>query len=405
MKLAIVSPYPPSKGTLNEYNYHLVKHFNDKVEFSRIDLITDTLPENKSYPENTANTKIKYHPSWNFNSYKTIFNIMKKIKELQPDVVLFNIQFLSFGDKKIPAALGLMLPMLLKWRGVKSVVLLHNILEEVDLGSAGISKNKILNYIFNLIGTFLTTCLLKADLLTVTISKYVEVLEKKYQKNNIALTPHGSFEIPPVPDFTYTKKPYSVMAFGKFGTYKKVEVMIDAVINVRKRTGMEIEVVIAGSDNPNSKGYLQSVKDKYADIPGLKFTGYIAEEDIPQLFYDSTVAVFPYTGTTGSSGILHQAGSYGKAVVLPNIGDLEKLIIEEGYVGEFFEPGDVNTLADAIEKVLVDDEYRMNLAEQNYMAATSLPLADIADWYYLHFCSILGEKYIPVQRNVTTELI
>ena len=40
------------------------------------------------------------------------------------------------------------------------------------------------------------------------------------------------------------------------------------------------------------------------------------------IFDEAAVVVFPYTATTGSSGVLHQAGSYGKAVVMPDLGDL-----------------------------------------------------------------------------------
>ncbi len=385
MKVAIVSPYPPSKGTLNEYNFHLVNHFKDKSGITELHLLTDKLPEGKTYDNIEISPKVKLHDCWSFNAWTNPLKLRRKVKELDVDVVLFNIQFLSFGDGKIPAALGLMTPMLMKWRGQRVIVLLHNILEEVDLASAGISKNPIKNWIFRLIGTFLTRCLLKADLMTVTIAKYVEVLEKKYQVDNVALVPHGSFEVPPLPDFDHVTNPKSVMAFGKFGTYKKVETMIEAVDAMRKRTGMEVEVVIAGSDNPNSKGYLDSMKEKYAHLPDIRYTGYVAEEDVPKLFEDSTVVVFPYTGTTGSSGILHQAGSYGKACVLPKIGDLEKLIEEEGYQGELFLPGNVESLSQAIENVLSNDDYRMELGRANYMAATSLPLEEITDWYMLHF--------------------
>ncbi len=391
MKIAIVSAYPPSMGTLNEYNFHLTNHFKNKDGISEIHLFTDTLPNGEAYPETRLGPKVFIHDCWTFNAWTNPLKIAKKAKKLGVDIVLFNIQFLTFGDKKIPAALGLMTPMYMKWRNQHSVVLLHNILEEVDLESAGISKNPIINKIYNAFGTFLTKCLLKADLMTVTISKYVEVLEKKYQKTNIALTPHGSFEVPPLPDFNYVTKPMSVMAFGKFGTYKKVEVMIEAVEDLRKRTGVDCNIVIAGSDNPNAKGYLDSMKEKYSHVSGLIFTGYVAEEDIPRLFKDSTVVVFPYNGTTGSSGILHQAGSYGKAVVMPKIGDLEKLMDEEGYHAELFKPDDVESLSTALEKVLLNPEHRKFLGQQNYFAATSLPMEDITDWYYLHFLNITGK--------------
>ena len=41
MKLAIVTAYPPSKVTLNEYAYHLVKHFRQKDNVTEIVLLTD----------------------------------------------------------------------------------------------------------------------------------------------------------------------------------------------------------------------------------------------------------------------------------------------------------------------------------------------------------------------------
>ena len=63
------------------------------------------------------------------------------------------------------------------------------------------------------------------------------------------------------------------MTFGKFGTYKKVEKMIESVELIRQRTGKDIEIVIAGTDNPNVKGYLQDVEEKYSHISNIRFTG------------------------------------------------------------------------------------------------------------------------------------
>jgi glycosyltransferase involved in cell wall biosynthesis len=75
---------------------------------------------------------------------------------------------------------------------------------------------------------------------------------------------------------------------------------------------------------------------------------------------------------------------------LPNIGDLGELIREEGYAGELFEPDDAESLANAIQKVVEDDNYRRELSIKNYYAAVSLPMIDIVDWYYLHFLRIFG---------------
>lgn len=400
MRLAIVTAYPPSKVTLTEYGYHLVKHFRLQEEVSEIILITDKTEGEKdlSFEEEGCNITVK--ECWSFNNYLNMFKINQAISETRPDAVLFNLQFLKFGDKKIPAALGLMLPLICKLKGIPTISLLHNILEQVDLDNAGITTNKWLQKIYNFIGSTLTRFVLASDILAVTISKYKTILEEKYKSRNVALIPHGAFETPPEPDYRLPEGPKQVMAFGKFGTYKKVEIMIEAVEMIRKRTGENIEIVIAGTDSPNTPGYLDAVKEKYSDVEQIRFTGYVAEEDVPRIFGESAVVVFPYTSTTGSSGVLHQAGSYGKAVALPDLGDLSILVQEEGYKGEFFEPESVESLADAIEHVLLDDSYRIHLGMTNYKAACSLPMSDITKMYTDYFKAIQLSKSKGFTLNI-----
>lgn len=390
IKLAIVSPYPPSKGTLNEYAYHLVQQFKKKEEIAELILITDKLPDGGKYEVEDSAIPITIIDNWAFNSWTNNIKIWRAIKKQKADIALFNLQFLSFGDSKVAAALGLFTPFLCKLSGIKNVVLLHNIIETVDLTSAGISQNPLMKWIYTTIGTILTRIILLTDLMTVTIAKYVTILEAKYKAKNVALIPHGSFELPAMPDFEQAGAPLRVMTFGKFGTYKKVEAMIEATDRIRKKLNLPVEIVIAGTDSPNRKGYLEDVKKQYAHLENITYTGYVEEEDVPRIFTDCTVCVFPYTSTTGSSGVLHQAGSYGKAAILPNIGDLKALVEEEGYAGAFFEPDNVDSLAEAIERSLTDHAYRIDIAKRNYAAAASLPMEDIADWYLLQFQYLLN---------------
>jgi len=380
MKIAVVTAFPPSKVTLNEYGYHLVKNFVQKQEVTELVLITDKTSEPKQLDFDKSE-KVTVNECWEFNSYANIFTIIKAVLKEKPDAVLFNLQFVKFGDKKIPAALGLMIPMILKTLGSNTIVLLHNILEQVDLESAGFTKNKWVEKVYNFIGTNLTRCLLQSDKVAVTISKYVDILATKYKADNVVLIPHGSFETPETPHFDLPNGPKKVMAFGKFGTYKKVEILIEAVEEIRKSNNEPIEIVIAGTDSPNTPGYLQSVKEKYAHVPGLVFTGYVEENQVATLFNESAVVVFPYTSTTGSSGVLHQAGSYGKAVVMPDLGDLSLLVKEEGYQGEFFNPESATSLAKAIATILEDDSYRRRIAQANYKAACALSMDKIVGMY------------------------
>ena len=151
------------------------------------------------------------------------------VRRTKPDVVLFNIQFASFGDHKIPATLGLLTPALLRLWGVPTVVLLHNIMETVDLKNAGFADKPLMEHVIRWMGWLITHLILRANLVAVTIPKYVEILEKRYKAHNVLLAPHGSFETAAEPpSFLIPEGPLRIMTFGKFGTYKRVEALIEA---------------------------------------------------------------------------------------------------------------------------------------------------------------------------------
>ena len=135
---------------------------------------------------------------------------------------------------------------------------------------------------------------------------------------------------------------------------------------------------------------MAGVAEQNRGLPGLTLTGYVEEADVAPLFRSSTGVAFPYTSTTGSSGVLHQAGEYGRAAVLPRIGDLVDIIEEEGFRGMYFEPGDPASLADALAKVLDDPSLQVELGRQNFAAAAGIPLSEVVHWHLVHLRRVLG---------------
>jgi glycosyltransferase involved in cell wall biosynthesis len=242
---------------------------------------------------------------------------------------------------------------------------------------------------YRAIGAALTRVVLRASKVAVTIPGYIDILEGRYRAHNVYLAPHGTFDLQ-TDDISLPMGPRRIMSFGKFGTYKRVDALVDAYRLLREAGYDDIELMIAGTDAANTPGYLDAVRDANHDLEGLMFTGYVAEEDVESVFRSSAIVAFPYTATTGSSGPLHQAGSYGRAVVLPAIGDFLAVIDEEGFTGETFEPDDAMSLAGALARLLDDDEWRESIARQNSVAAASLPLADVVDWHVLHLQDMAG---------------
>ncbi|MFK8022842.1 MAG: glycosyltransferase [Ilumatobacter sp.] len=388
MRVAAVTAVPPSQASLTEYGHHLVQQLAEKPEIDEVIVYAE---DSAGLPADTDG--VVHRAGWTFDSLSTPFRILRHVRRDRPDVVLFNLHMTSFGSRKLAAAVGLCTPMLCRGTGAKTVVLLHNLVDTVDLDAAGYGANPLVNRILTAAGRFLTRIVLLADTVVTTMSQYVDVLEESYGARNVYLTPHGSFDDPAevVADQVQRRESgtFRLLAFGKFGTYKRVDDLVAAHRLLLDR-GHDVECVIAGTDSPNAPGYLAGIAEKHADLDSLSFTGYVAEDDVPVLFAEADAVVFPYTATTGSSGPLHQAGAAARAAVAPRVGDFVDLIEREGFGAVTFEPGDAPSLADAIESLIADPDHRRALGRQNFAAACSLPLAHVADWHVEHFEALVA---------------
>jgi len=384
VSVAVVTAVPPSTATLTEYGHHLVNQLASKPEIDDVVVYAD---DADGLPDDFEG--VRHVAAWTFGSLITPIRIVRRVRRERPDVVFFNMHFTSFGSSKVSAALGLLTPALVtKLTAARSVVLLHNIVDTVDLDQAGYGSNRAVNALLRTIGTALTRIVLRCDLVLTTMPEYVDVLRGRYGADHVFLTPHGTFDAPAAAAEEDNAGPFRILAFGKFGTYKRVDELIDAHRLLLER-GYDVECVVAGTDSPNAVGYLDHVRAANADVAGLSFTGYVEEDEIPDLFTRANVVVFPYTSTTGSSGPLHQTGSYARAAVVPHVGDFVDLIAEEGFGAGVFEPGDPTSLSTTIADLIDDPERRRSLGRQNFAAACSLPLEHVADWHVTHLESLL----------------
>lgn len=395
-RIAVVTAFPPGRNSLNEYGQHLVTALSTRPGVKEVVVLADE-PGAADGAASAARpcpdrAPVRVVPAWRFGSLLNLVRLLRVVRRERPDAVLFNLQFATFGDGKVAGGLGLLAPALIRATGVPTGVLLHNLVDAVDLEDAGYGGSRVTRGIIRAGGRILTRALLLADRVAVTIPAYVDLLVERYGATNVALTPHGTFDVLAAPPPEPVEGPRRILAFGKFGTYKRVEVLVQAYRHLLDRGFDDVELVIAGTDSPNAPGYLASAAQDAADLPGVRFTGYVAEEDVPELFMSSSVVAFPYTTTTGSSGVLHQAGSFGRAVVLPRVGDLVELCEQEGYTGQEFVAGDPESLADALEGLLVDEQRRALMGEQNFLAAQGLSIGDVADWHLLHLDYVAGSR-------------
>ena len=222
MKICFVSGFPPSKAVLNEYGFHVAR------ELQADPLISLTILSDEYSGGEPELPEFDVYRCWKENRLSNHARLLKAIRDCKPDVVWFNLVFSSFGNKENPLAAfsGLTLPAMTRMAGFYTHVTLHHLMDHIDLNDAGV-RNKAL---FRAAGNIATRMLLMANSVSVLLPAYRRTLTEKYKGEHIHYRAHGILSArPEFPDFSRRGNPeHRILAFGKWGTYKRCEMLIEA---------------------------------------------------------------------------------------------------------------------------------------------------------------------------------
>lgn len=376
MKLALVTAFPPSRRGLNEYGFYVAEELRRQRGLN-LTVLADYLPEPQ--PELPG---FSVERCWGFNHLRNPISLLRTLQRLKPDVVWYNIGFASFGGKPLPAFFGLTTPSLTRlWTGYTHVTL-HQLFETVDLADAGVKHPTL----YTMAGWLATHMLLSANSLSVLLPAYRETLRNEYRRGTVNVRHHGIFAArPEEPDFFKRGNPvHRVLAFGKWGTYKRLELLIEAFEQIADKT-RPAELVIAGGDHPKTPGYVNSLAERYKHNPRIRFVGYVPEESVPDLFKTASLTVMPYTSSGGASGVAHLACQYGLPILAADIEDFRALADFEGLSIEYFTPNDVESLADRLAALLNSPERLAQMAAKNFSAALQMSMPQVVRQYIRSF--------------------
>ncbi|MES2221022.1 MAG: glycosyltransferase [Acidobacteriota bacterium] len=117
----------------------------------------------------------------------------------------------------------------------------------------------------------------------------------------------------------------------------------------------------------------------------IDFLGYVAEEDIPELFSSTSILVLPYDSATGSSGPAHQACEYGVPIVSADIADLREMVTDENMAVSFFAKGDSGHLARELTTILQSPDLQRSMAEHNFAAGVQMTMGNVVRSYLRWF--------------------
>ena len=376
MKIALVTAFPPSRQGLNEYGFHIANELRRHPGL-QLTILADHHPQ----PEPEL-PDFKIVRCWGFNRQDNAVCLLRAIRRLKPDIVWYNIGFASFGGSPLPAFFGLTTPALTRLLSCYTHITLHQLFETVNLADAGVKSPML----YSVAGWVATHVLLCANSMSVLLPAYHRTLRDKYRRGTVKIRHHGIFaSCPEQPDLSKRGNPvHRILAFGKWGTYKRLELLIDAFERVVKQCP-NVDLVIAGGDHPKTAGYVKSVAEQVRHNPLIRFVGYVPEEAIPDLFQTASLAVMPYTSSAGSSGVAHLACQYGLPILASDIEDFRELAEHESVSMDFFIPNNVESLACHLIEMLQSPERLALMARQNFSAALQMSMPQVIRQYIRSF--------------------
>jgi len=396
MNICLVGAFPPSGRQLNEYAFHIASALRrDPLvnltiladELTRYEFATDKDGNPLATESQEELPGFRVIRCWKFNHLTTPARLLNTIRWLKPDVVWFNLVFSTFATQEhpLPAFAGLCVPALARALGCYTHVTLHHILEHVDFAGAGVQQEKI----FRLGSDMATRVLLKANSVSVLLSAYQRTLLQKYSAANVLLGTHGVFaSCPSAPDFSLRGNPEQrILAIGHWGTYKRLETLMEAFPTVLQRVP-NARLVIAGANHHTKPGYWESIQQAHKDESRIEFRGYVPEDAIPDLFRNSSIVVMPYDSATGSSGPAHQACEYGVPMVCADIPDLRTMAADEDMAIRFYRTGAASDLADKLSEVLESPQLQREMAAQNFSAAVRMTMPEVVRQYLRWFALV-----------------
>jgi glycosyltransferase involved in cell wall biosynthesis len=383
---------------LNEYAFHIARELQRNPDVELI-ILADELTEYEFATDQDGKPlKVSEQAElpgynvircWKFGALSTPMRLLKTIRKLKPDVVWYNLVFSSFAtpEKPFAAFAGLSAPALTRAAGFYTHITLHHIIEHVDFAAAGVRRERL----FRLGTDMATRALLRAHSISVLLPGYRRTLISKYSAQNVLLGTHGTFaSIPTPPDFSKRGNPdQRILAIGHWGTYKRLETLMEAFPKVLEKVP-NARLVVAGANHHTRAGYWESIRDAQPpDLP-IEFRGYVPEVDIPELFQSTSVLVLPYDSATGSSGPAHQACEYGVPIVCANLRDFHGMVEDEDMAVRFYETGDPGSLANQLVAILQSPGLQRQMAQHNFAAGVEMTMTSVVKnylrWFELNRC-------------------
>lgn len=172
-----------------------------------------------------------------------------------------------------------------------------------------------------------------------------------------------------------------ILYVGRVSKEKDLDTLVQAFLKLTA-DGCKEDLVIIG-DGP----YLEELKGKYTH-EGVRFLGYRHGEELAQMYASADVLAFPSDNDTFGNAVAEAHASEIPVVVTDRGGPSEQ--VRHGVNGLIVPAGDVNALADALNRLLGDPSLRRKMGAAGRMRVASMTWDNAAEAQWQFYLAVWG---------------
>lgn len=338
MKIAYISIYPEKNkkhsnfGGVASYTKNLVTNIpqcpNDKI-YVLCNIINN---KRESYIENNINIIRCFN-----KNIKFLFQILKEIKKIDPDVIHIQQELSLFGNIFTAYLLQWLLFLLQKH---KIIITLHGVVSLKKINKLFVQENNsdlpawLVKMGFYVI--YKPLCVWSKKII-VHEKYFKDILINEYgtNKNKIEVIYHGVEDLKPLEKkvactkLSLNENKNIILFMGYLTGYKGIDLLIEGFSDYCK-TNSNAFLVIGAGKHPklkDDKEYLEEYERLQNKAENLipqnmyAWMGFIKEEEILYYYSASDVAVYPYTVSMSSSGPMAFSIGYEKPFLASDVFD------------------------------------------------------------------------------------